>query len=191
MFTLKNALGLLVLLVALYVMTHIDIENVLSRAQQSNPLESDTSRNEKIHITYVYYADRVSVETENFYFFMNFAYVPCHPDIDFTIIMNSNAGLIDKHRVSFIKTVLGKDLERRIQNCSKEAFVNGDDEDDRLANTVLIWQPNIRHGSDLCTHMNYMATPDWQRAESLYKYFGFINASARGPFMPKYWLREW
>ena len=127
----------------------------------------------KTFVSYVHFIDSNSEAViENFKFFMNFAVQPCDSRVDFRVTLNTNN--ISMNLIAKIAKILADDkLMSLINNCS---------------NVVIIKNFNTR---DLCVHAEHLKSEAWKRDKQKYKYFFFINSSARGPFLPNYWTEPW
>ena len=144
----------------------------------------------KSHVSYVHYLNTYDVRTvQNFKYFFHFAYEPCHEEIDFTITINT----VDKMLLSgkkdifdeiLIKNALNNDLRllTDIKSCSNQK--------NPRRNTYVIVREN-KPGGDLCAHVDFFKSAFWVKNKLKYKYYFFINSSARGPFLPNYWLKKW
>ena len=152
--------------------------------------EFDTRKNPnsiaKIQITYAHFLDTNDEPTiENFKFFMNFAYEPCHQDVDYIIILNLEKSFNLK---SIFENQLLHNAFDDIDLFQK--FVSCQDEKNLNRNTYLMLRKN-KDGGDLCAFVDLIKTEFWTNIRSSYSYFFFINSSARGPFLPNYWNRKW
>ena len=150
-------------------------------------IAKNTKSTAKIHIAYVHYLDTWSQNTaENFRFFMHFAHEPCHSDVDFTIILNVN-------KPSTVDSILDSRIFRRAFSDIDhlERFKSCQDASNPRRNTHVIVRGNTP-GGDLCAFAQLFKQADyWTLSKSTYEHFFFINSSARGPFVPNYWLRKW
>ena len=148
---------------------------------------ANTHKNPKIHISYVHFLHTVDMVTvDNFKFFMNFAYEPCHLDADFTIIIN--------YEKSFSKTSTS-DLDKLISSTFSnksdwEKFKDCQNGLNPSRNTFIIMREN-KDGGDLCAHADFLKMEFWLENKASYAYYFFINSSSRGPFLPNYWTQKW
>jgi hypothetical protein len=151
-------------------------EFVFSTKPNSNP---------KIHISYVHYLDTLDkISSENFRFFMHFAYESCNTDVDFTIILNVN---------NTTQPLFERDLFRIAFNNSTrlmDEFQSCQNRKNPKRNTFLIVRQNT-DGGDLCSHADLMKSEFWKKNSYSYIYYFFINSTTRGPFLPNYWTRKW
>jgi len=143
----------------------------------------------KIHIAYVHYLNtRERPTIENFKFFMHFAHDPCHTDVDFTIILNLNTELYKQEGINIYDLDLFKNAFSSQAHLNR--FKSCESKENPLRNTYLILREN-RDGGDLCAFSDMIRNDFWLESKSMYTYFFFINSSARGPFVPNYWLKKW
>jgi hypothetical protein len=159
-------------------------------AHEFNVIKNSNSK-AKIHIAYVHFLDTSEHSTvENFRFFMHFAHYPCNSEVDFTIILNmapsSYAQRSNIYNLDLFKKAFNSEEHlEKFKSCESHNAANP------MRNTYLILREN-RDGGDLCAFADMIAHEKfWQKSKSIYKYFFFINSSARGPFLPNYWLRKW
>lgn len=144
------------------------------------------AKNKPIHVIYAHYFDtNDKLSVENFIFFMNFAYLPCDPNVFFTIIFNRKS--LSRNLMDDLALMIGDDLVSKLKNCIS---FEGVFETKFKYNTKIITRQNDR-GGDLCTYIDYMKTDFWQNNENLFHFYFFINSSVRGPFLPNYWIRPW
>lgn len=146
--------------------------------------EPDKQLSTKIHVFYVHYISTGDQTTnENLVFFMNFAYSPCNPVIDYTIVLNYDdiTGVVGK-----LLKLMGDELYEKLINCSIQT---DSDTHSTSLNTRVVYRKN--KGGDLCAYSEIMNNPNWILIEKLYSYFFFINSSTRGPFLPAYYLKPW
>ena len=142
----------------------------------------------KIHIAYVHYLNtREEPTIENFKFFMHFAHVPCNSEVDYTIILNLNSDVYKQ-----ISNVYDLDLFKNAFSGRDhlEKFKSCESNENPFRNTYLVLREN-RDGGDLCAFSDMIRNEFWLKTKAMYTYFFFINSSARGPFVPNYWLRKW
>ena len=138
----------------------------------------------KIHVSYVHYLDTLdNITIENFKFFLHFAYEPCNPDVDFTIILNVNNLNQPIFERDLLRNAFGNST--RLINEFKSCQDNNPNR-----NTFLIVRQN-KDGGDLCAHAELVKSDFWLKNKNRYLYYFFINSSARGPFLPNYWRRKW
>jgi hypothetical protein len=164
-------------------------ENKIKNNLLTNKLETEVKRNLqkkfKIHISYVHYLDTLGKMTiENFKFFLHFAYEPCNVDVDFTIILNVN---------NLSQSIFERDLFKNAFNNSTRLineFQSCQNSKNPKRNTFLIVRKNT-DGGDMCAQSELVKSDFWLRNRDRYYYFFFINSSARGPFLPSYWIRKW
>ena len=145
----------------------------------------------KIHIAYVHYLDTSEQSTvENFRFFMHFAHYPCNSEVDFTIILNM-APSTYAQRSNIYNLDLFKQAFNSQEHLEKFKSCESQNTENPNRNTYLILRVN-RDGGDLCAFADMIANEKfWKKSKSIYSHFFFINSSARGPFLPNYWLRKW
>lgn len=146
-----------------------------------------SQNNSKInHVFYIHYLDsKDKLSIENFIFFMNFAYMPCHPHVFYTFVFNRDT--IELDIMPDLLKLIGPKLMNILKNCIAE-----DELIDRqfiTKNTKIITRFN--QGGDLCSLTEIMKTDFWINNEKLFHLYFFINSSARGPFLPNYWTRPW
>ena len=136
----------------------------------------------KTNLHYLDTLDKITIE--NLKFFLHFAYDPRNTDVDFTIILNVNK--TNQH-------ILERDLLRNAFGNSArliDEFKSCQDSKNPTRNTFLIVRQN-KDGGDLCAHAELVKSDFWLKNRDRYDYFFFINSSARGPFLPSYWIRKW
>ena len=182
----------LIVLIILFVQgfertqSSLEIKCLLNETEQY-AIAKNTKSTAKIHIAYVHYLDTTEENTaENFRFFMHFAHEPCHSDVDFTIILNVN-------KPSTVDSILDSRIFRRAFSDIDhlERFKSCQDASNPRRNTHVIVRGNTP-GGDLCAFAQLFKQADyWTLSKSTYEHFFFINSSARGPFVPNYWLRKW
>jgi hypothetical protein len=154
--------------------------NKLKLAVKINP-----AKDLKIHISYVHYLDTLDkITIENFKYFLHFAYEPCNADVDFTIILNVNNLNQSIFERDLFRNALGNStrLMNEFQSCQNSK--------NPKRNTFLIVRQN-KDGGDLCAHAELVKSDFWLKNRDRYDYYFFINSSARGPFLPNYWIRKW
>ena len=141
----------------------------------------------KIHISYVHYLNSKDERTTgNFKFFFNFAYEPCHSDVDFTITLNID-NLVSKNEILNSNIFLNAfDNDKALLN----RFISCSDSLNLQRNTYIIVRKN-KNGGDLCANVDFFKSHFWMQNKNNYKFYFFINSSARGPFLPNYWLKKW
>ena len=152
------------------------------------------SNSKLIHLTYVHLLEsNDEIILENLRFFFHFAYVPCSSIIDFTFILNTNdysassnedfdsidSGF-DKDLNDFFEREVGLEILTKLKQCSTKTS--------KQRNTFIIKRLN-QPGSGICAYNKLWKSKKFN--ENSYKYFFYINSSARGPFLPKYWTRPW
>ena len=146
----------------------------------------------KIHISFIHYLNTGDQRTiQNFKYFFHFAYEPCHEEADFTIILNVNKVTFESLTTdstifdnSLFLNAFGEDknLLDKFKSCSNSGYP--------LRNTYFVVREN-KAGGDLCANVEFFKSDFWTKNKPNYKYFFFINSSARGPFLPNYWLKKW
>ena len=164
------------------------VKNIKNQTFHKFNLVKNSKSTAKIHIAYVHYLNtREEPTIENFKFFMHFAHVPCNSEVDYTIILNLNS---DVYRQ--ISNVYDLDLFKNAFSGRDhlEKFKSCESNENPLRNTYLVLREN-RDGGDLCAFSDMIRNEFWLKTKAMYTYFFFINSSARGPFVPNYWLRQW
>ena len=175
-----NKTLIIVLLIIAFLLLKLIIQNLADHRWPSKPKTVS-------HVSYVHYLDTKDTRTiDNFKFFIHFAYAPCHPEIDFTITLNTNMGSSLK---SLFQHMLFIDAFSNHAQLFHD-FVACQSEDNPMRNTRVILRRNMR-GGDLCAHADLVQSGKWREKKSKYAYYFFINSSVRGPFLPNYWLRKW
>jgi hypothetical protein len=173
------------LLLTMFCFTII-ISTKKNKNESEYKLETNPQTNPKIHVSYVHYLDTTDgITSQNFKFFMHFAYEPCHVDVDYTIILNVNE--IGK------KSIFERDLFRNAFSNSTRLmneFQSCQNSKNPKRNTFLIVRKNV-NGGDLCAHAELVKSDFWLENRNNYLYYFFINSSARGPFLPNYWTSKW
>jgi hypothetical protein len=140
------------------------------------------------HIFYVHYMDTNDRFTvENFVFFMNFAYLPCDPQLFFTIVLNRRN--MDTNLMSDLERILGSKTIGTMKNCMYNEL-NLSNTDRGARNTKLVVRLNDQ-GGDLCANSDLLKSEFFKSNEQLFYYYFFINSSVRGPFLPNYYLKKW
>jgi hypothetical protein len=158
-----------------------------SNNESEYELKANPETNPKIHVSYVHYLDTTDgVTSQNFQFFLHFAYEPCHVDVDYTIILNvneiGNQSIFERALFRNAFGVNNTNLINKFKSCQESNNPN--------RNTFLIVRKNI-YGGDLCAHAELVKSDFWQTKRNNYLYYFFINSSARGPFVPNYWTSKW
>lgn len=144
----------------------------------------------RVHIAYVHFIDTQDKMTiENFKVFMDFAYTPCNPNAQFTFIFNHERPTEKDFNIyDTLYSVLGEEHTLNLLKCSlTSSFSN---ETNPNANTRVIFRLN-KNGGDLCAHIEFLGSKEWDEIEKKFSFFFIINSSVRGPFLPNYWLRPW
>jgi hypothetical protein len=148
-------------------------------------------KKKRVHVSYVHFLDTKDKPTvKNFKFFMDFAYLPCNPDVFFTIILNRKN--VQRSTKKDLMNILGEELYEKLRNC---LFHTKNGKNKKLnpgfkRNTQIIIREN-QLGGDLCAHVDFLKSDFWSRNEKAFKYFFFINSSVRGPFLPVYYIKQW
>ena len=181
-----------VTLTAIFITTFVFFLKTKTNFKNVDENKNSNTTVSKIHISYVHYLNSKDERTvQNFKFFFHFAYEPCHADVDFTITLNIDTETLTN--LSKDNTIFGissflnafpsdQTLLARFKSCSN---INNP-----LRNTYLILRENIA-GGDLCANVDFFKSDFWIKNKLSYKYYFFINSSARGPFLPNYWLKKW
>ena len=142
-----------------------------------------------IHVTYVHYLSKDKLTDENFKFFIDFAYNPCHPRVFYTFLISVNS-LNHFDLKKKLPKIIGEQQFNKILKCSK--ILKWDIKDDILQyflnNTMIII---IKKTPDLCALNNIFQTSFWKKIEKFFNFYFFINSTVRGPFLPNYWIKPW
>jgi hypothetical protein len=121
---------------------------------------------------------------------MDFAYLPCSRHIFYTITLNRISLNLNNSNHDYLSNLLGLNLYTQVQACSiKNAEIETLSRG-FVQNTQVIIREN-KPGGDLCADAEFYASGFWKRSEPVFEYFFVINSSARGPFLPNYYLKEW
>lgn len=153
---------------------------------QKNEVKNATIRIQNVyHIAYNHYIDSAVQETtDNFIFFVKFAYEPCNPEMHYTFLLNLDN--TNKDIYERLYQMLGMDLVNKIKQCLMDNHASRINN----KNTRIIVQKNWRD-VEFCGYVKHFDSSYMKDHKSFYKYFFFINSSARGPFLPNYWLKPW
>ena len=177
-------------------------ENINNELKNKNELE-ESNFNEKIydissirrenfnliHVTYVHYLSNDKLTNENFKFFIDFAYNPCHERVFYTFLISVDS-LGHFNLTEKLPKIIGERQFNKILKCSN--CIKWDIKNDImkyfLYNTMIII---IEKTPDLCALKNIFQTLFWKKIEKVFNFFFFINSTVRGPFLPNYWLKPW
>lgn len=138
------------------------------------------------HLFYVHYLDGDDEYTkENFKFFMTFAYLPCDPNMFYTLVINRQR--MSSNLLDDLSLLLGQDIVADVKRCecNEEDLKNC-----AIQNTKIVVRLND-HGADLCAFSNLLKSEFWMINEKHFLYYFFLNSSVRGPFLPSYYDKKW
>ena len=164
------------------------IKNIKNQTFHKFNIVKNPKSTAKIHIAYVHFLNTPDVTTiENLKFFIHSAHDPCNSEVDYTIILNLNSNFYKQ-----ISNVYDLDLFKNAFSGRDhlEKFKSCESSENPLRNTYLVLREN-KDGGDLCAFSDMIRNEFWLKTKAMYAYFFFINSSARGPFVPNYWLRKW
>ena len=179
----------------LLILYNFYIFNYLIVDENHNPKLINSDIVKKTHITYVHFFDTTeNLTTENFKYFLNFAYIPCEKNLDFTIIINTirikrvlklyndDGDELDSELDEFLKNLIeDNEIYRKFIECSNS-------KSNKNSNTLILI--DFHDGGDICSYSNHVNN-FLLKNKNKYSYFFYINSSARGPFLPSYWNQPW